>query len=179
MKRDILVVGSLGVLLVALAGVSLVGHSVPSAGAMALVHQGVRQMQRNIITEPPGVSAIQVSRRVTDPSQAAYGRPEVAQYLASNPGLLRSVPGSRSPQLGTVEFISASQASARLNGEPIGRPNDVLVCWVEILGPLDVSNSISLPAVEKASPSTISPAAKEILVFDAQTGNLLLSTFSN
>lgn len=135
-------------------------------------------MQREIITEPPGVSAIEVSRSVADRSQAAYGRDEVARYLAADPGWMRGVPGSSSPRLGTVAFITAAQASARLNDVPIGRPDDVLVCWVEIIGPLDVSNRISFPAVVKVDPRTIPPAPKEILVFDAQTGNLLLSTFS-
>src|SRR5690348_9580145 len=121
----------------------MVAQSVPGAGATAPIHQGVRQMQREIITEPPGVSAIEVSRRVADRSQAAYGRAEVARYLADTPGWMRGVPGSSSPRLGTVEFITAAQASARLNDEPIGRPDDVLVCWVEIIGPLDVSSSIS------------------------------------
>lgn len=92
-------------------------------------------MHREIITEPPGVSAIEVSRPVADHSQAAYGRDEVAQYLAGNSGWMCGVPGSSSPRLGAVEFIPAAQASARLDDEPIGRPDDVLVCWVEIIGP--------------------------------------------
>lgn len=53
------------------------------------------------------------------------------------------------------------------NDEPIGRPDEVLVCWVEIIGPLNVSNLISLPKRKKASPSSIPPAPEEILVFDA------------
>lgn len=134
-------------------------------------------MRREIITEPPGVSAIEVSRPVADRSRAAYGRDEVAQYLADTSGWMRGVPGSSSPRLGTVEFIAAAQASARLNDEPIGRPDNVLVCWVEIIGPLDVSNLVSFPAIAKIDPRSLPPAPKEILVFDAQTGNLLLSTF--
>jgi threonine dehydratase len=64
---------------------------------------------------PPGVTAIQPSRHVTDRSQAAYGRAEVERYLESNPCLMRGVPGGPSPKLGTVEFFPASQASARVN----------------------------------------------------------------
>jgi hypothetical protein len=75
-----------------------------------------------------------------------------------------------------VEFVSAAQASARLNNEPVGRPGDALVCWVEIAG-LDVSNVMSVPPSLAATAPRITSAAKEILVFDGQTGNLLLSTY--
>ena len=130
---------------------------------------------------PPGCSAIQPSRQVTDRSQAAYGRAEVERYLDNNPCLMRGVPGGPNPKLGTVEFLPASQASARLNNVSIGRPDDVLVCWVELIGPLDVSDEISVPAfVAAGSPNVpYPPAPKKILVFDAQTGNLLLSGYSD
>jgi hypothetical protein len=130
---------------------------------------------------PPGCSAIQPSGQVTDRSQAAYGRAEVEQYLESNPRLMRGVPGGPSPKLGRVEFLPAGQASARLNDVSIGRPDDALVCWVELIGPLDVSDEISVPAfVAKGSPNIpYPPAPKKILVFDAQTGRLLLSGYSD
>ena len=117
---------------------------------------------------------------MTDRSQAAYGRSEVERYLESNPRLMRGVPGGPSPKLGTVEFLPAGQASARLNDVSIGRPDDTLVCWVELIGPLDVSNEISVPAfvARSSGPISFPPAPKKILVFDAQTGNLLLSGYS-
>lgn len=127
----------------------------------------------------PGVSGIQPGRQVTDRAQAAYGRPEVEQFFADNPRFTRgrAVPGAPIPTLGNVAFLTAAQASARLNNEPIGRPDDALVCWVEIVGPLDVSMEISVPAKFAHSHVPFPPAPKEILVFDAQTGNLLLSTY--
>ena len=129
---------------------------------------------------PPGVTAIQPSRHVTDRSQAAYGRAEVERYLESNPRLMRGVPGGPSPKLGTVEFLPASQASARVNYASIGRPDDALVCWVELIGPFDVSKSVSIPPflARKSGPLSFAPAPKQILVFDPQTGNLLLSYYS-
>ena len=130
---------------------------------------------------PPGVSAIQPSRHVTDRSQAAYGRAEVERYLESNPRLMRGVPGGPSPRLGTVEFLPASQARARVNHASIGRPDDALVCWVELIGPFDVSQDVSIPALvaRRSGPISFAPAPKQILVFDAQTGNLLLSGYSD
>ena len=130
---------------------------------------------------PPGCSAIQPCRHVTDRSQAAYGRAEVERYLESNPRLMRGVPGGPSPKLGTVGFLPAGQASARLNDVSIGRPDDVLVCWVELIGPFDINDEISVPAFVAAGSPNIPypPAPKQILVFDAQTGNLLLSGYSD
>jgi hypothetical protein len=130
---------------------------------------------------PPGVSAIQPSRHVPDRSQAAYGRAEVERYLESNPRLMRGVPGGPSPKLGTVEFLPARQAGARSStGRSIGRPDDALVCWVELIGPFDVSKSVSIPPslARRSGPLSFAPAPKQILVFDAQTGNLLLSYYS-
>jgi hypothetical protein len=117
---------------------------------------------------------------VTDHSQAAYGQAEVERYLHNNPCLMRGVPGGPSPKLGRVEFLPASQVSARLNNVSIGRPDDALVCWVELIGPFDVSKDVSLPAafVRPRDPISFAPAPKAIFVFDAQTGNLLLSTYS-
>ena len=67
---------------------------------------------------------------------------------------MRGVPGGPSPTLGTVEFLPAGQGSARLNNASIGRPDDVLVCWVELIGPLDVSDDITVPDfVAATSPS--------------------------
>jgi len=103
----------------------------------------------------------------------------VEQFFADNPNFTggRAVPGAPIPTLGNVEFLTAAQASARLNNEPIGRADDALMCWVEIVGPLDVSMEISVPAALAHGHVPFPPAPKEILVFDAQTGNLLLSTY--
>ena len=85
------------------------------------------------------------------------------------------------PKLGTVEFLPARQAGARAStGESIGRPDDALVCWVELIGPFDINDEISVPAFDAAGSPNIPypPAPKKILVFDAQTGRLLLSGYS-
>lgn len=155
--------------------------SLARSEAIALpVHRTEEQLRDNSNSSyAPGVSAIQPYRQATDRSQAAYGRSDVEQFFADNPLFIggRAVQGAKSPALGDVEFLTVAQASARLNNEPIGRADDVLVCWVEIIGPLDVSVEISLPATMRTTSPRIPPAPKEILVFDAQTGNLLLSTY--
>jgi len=145
--------------------------------AVSLMHRAEGSVRTDISGYPPGVSAIQPGRQVADRATAAFGKAEVAQFLANTTLLMRGVPGGTPPTLGNVEFLPAVQASARLNGEPIGRADDALVCWVEIKGPLDVSNDITLPSTVRAASPSVPPAAKEILVFDAQTGNLLLSTY--
>jgi len=176
-KTSVLAVLSFGI---ANAGLLSVAMPIGSWYTEAAVrHTGV-QMQRIHYDYPPGVSAIQPSRQVTDRSQAAYGRAEVERYLESNPRLMRGVPGGPSPRLGTVEFLPASQARARVNNASIGRPDDALVCWVELIGPFDVSQDVSIPALvaRRSGPISFAPAPKQILVFDAQTGRLIFSTYS-
>jgi hypothetical protein len=176
-KTSVLAVLSFGI---ALAGLLCVAMAIGSWYTEAAVRHTEAPMERIRYDYPPGVSAIQPSRHVTDPSQAAYGRAEVEQYLASNPRLMRGVPGGPSPKLGTVEFLPAREAGVRSStGRSIGRPDDALVCWVELIGPFDVSKSVSIPPflARKSGPLSFAPAPKQILVFDAQTGNLLLSYY--
>ncbi len=65
----------------------------------------------------------------------------------------------------------------QLNDQSIDRSDDMLVCWAEVTGPLDMH--ISMPAFVRARETTkkIPLAEKGVLIFDAQTGNLLLLAF--
>jgi len=64
-----------------------------------------------------------------------------------------------------------------MHGEFIGRSPTTLVCYVEIHGNLSMAG-ISAPAVSGASASgPPQPAHIGDMVFDAQTGNLLVAGF--
>jgi hypothetical protein len=67
--------------------------------------------------------------------------------------------------VGQIEFMSSEALSAQLNGESIGRPNAALVCYVELHGVFLFSG---LGSTEQTAHMTYE-------VFDAQTGNLILT----
>jgi hypothetical protein len=72
------------------------------------------------------------------------------------------------PAITKVMFISGGEASKLLGGETVDRPDDYLVCYVELHGPFLLSG-MSLPPGMK--PPIVQTA---IEVFDAHTGNLLV-----
>src|SRR2546423_10763374 len=97
-KTSVLAVLSLGI---AIAGLLSVAMAIGSWYTEGAVRHTEAPMERIRYDYRPGVSAIQPSRQVPDRSQAAYGRAEVEQYLASNPRLMRGVPGGRRPTRGS------------------------------------------------------------------------------
>jgi hypothetical protein len=115
---------------------------------------------------PPGGPAIQPRITGADASTAAYTEADVRQYLAAHP-MLPTTDGTE-PVIAKVLFIPASEASALTRGASIGRPDTTLVCCVEVHGNLSTS-WMSRPLGARV-PST---AHVGILVFDAQTGNVL------
>jgi hypothetical protein len=127
-----------------------------------------------------GAPAIQPGADVSDPAQAAFTCAEVEQYLACNPGVVSPIPGSSGGELANVEFITVAEASARLrpqlNDQSMDRPDDTLICWAEVTGPPDMH--ITVPAILRAEAARIPPADRGILIFDVQTGNLLLLAFA-
>lgn len=66
-----------------------------------------------------------------------------------------------------ILFITSHEASVLLNGEFIGRPDNALVCYVELRGPFVQGGP--------HPPTTQTPIVDVgIEIFDAQTGNILL-----
>lgn len=118
---------------------------------------------------PFGVPAVKPSRAVVDQSAAGLVQADVEQYLAAYPPFKPL--GSGVVKLSKMLILPAAQVSAMLNGEWIGRPDDALVAYVEVSGPLSTAD-VSLPHGITIGPS----APKGILVFDAQTGNLLVES---
>lgn len=148
---------------IAIAGAPAVGGTItpPGPGETAL---------HNFLY-PPGVSAIQPVTSTTSLLATAFSQANVVQYLATH-RLFKTV-GTNDSTVARVLFIPALQASTLLHGEWIGRPDNALVCYVEVAGPIDTSTSgLDVPPGVKLS--QFKPAPKGILVFDAQTGNLLI-----
>lgn len=118
-------------------------------------------LQRTVVPYPPGVPAIKPHTSGTP----AFTTTDVAQYIASQ-SLLRTTSG-QSPKVIKSEFITAQEASTLLQGEYIGRPDNALVCYVELQGPFHTVG----PLPPGATNPTLSTGYE---VFDASTGNLLM-----
>jgi hypothetical protein len=94
---------------------------------------------------------------------ADYVRQVVGAHLG-----LKTLSGA-APAILSVAFMTSAQARATiLSGDSTGRPDSELVGVVTLQGPIDMSNAPHDPL------ATIPPLAKAYLVFDAQTGNLLV-----
>jgi len=137
-----------------------------------------------VYTYPPGIPAIAPEPRLhaqalantaTYSTTATYTVADVRAFLAAHRLFLTS--DGSAPVIDIVEFIPAAQASTLLRGESIGRPDTTLVCYVQVHGPLAVSHH--WPAGYHYTPKRPVGTPRRVgeLVFDAQTGNLLLRGF--
>jgi hypothetical protein len=114
------------------------------------------------------VPAIQLRWPETTGTTPGFTADDVAQYtelhgFAGGP----TVSGDQ-PVIAKVMFIGGGEASKLLGGATVGLPDDYLVCYVELRGPL-VLSGMSLPPGMK--PPIVETAHE---VFDAHTGNLLV-----
>jgi hypothetical protein len=116
--------------------------------------------------KPPfGVSGIAVTR----PGQVpAFTAGEAELYVRTHP-LPRSLPDSHIVTV-AVSFELAGDVSALLEGTDVGRPANVVVCYVEMSGTFYVA-----APPKPGQPHTTLTLMHGFAVFDAATGNLLLS----
>ena len=115
-----------------------------------------------------GSPAIQPRWPATTGMTPGFTAEDVAQYtrlhgFAGGP----TVSGDQ-PVITKVMFIGGGEASKLLGGGTVDRPDDYLVCYVELRGPFLLSG-MSLPPGMK--PPIVETAHE---VFDAHTGNLLV-----
>jgi hypothetical protein len=121
-------------------------------------------------THPLGIPAIQprAAMALVDSAGPYYTEADVRQYVATNrPGF--TVPGTPNPVVVSVKFMTAQQASAQLGGESMGVPDSTLLCLVWVSGTFQnthgpVDNTTTVPTFTQGW-----------MVFDAHTGNLLVS----
>lgn len=95
-----------------------------------------------------------------------FTQADVVQYVAAHPTAVGSIPSAAAPTVMSVQFVTAKQASALLQGESIGLPDSAPVCVVQLKGTFA---SFAPPGI--SGPSS---GSEETLVFDGQTGNLLI-----
>jgi hypothetical protein len=127
-----------------------------------------RGVTQNGITTPPGIPAI-APTLPTSASTATFTADDVRTFVGAH-RFFPSTDGT-TPTITKILFIPASEASALLGNEWIGRPANAIVCYVELHGNLDRSRIVSAPA---PYPGLATPSHSGHLVFDARTGNLLI-----
>jgi hypothetical protein len=126
---------------------------------------------RSTATEPPlGLPSIQPRAALVQAGGAGpyYTEADVRQYVATHRPPF-TVPGTPNPVVVSVQFITAQQASAQLGGESMDVSDSTLVCLVYVSGIfVDTDGPIGPTA-------TVTPFTQGWMVFDAHTGNLLVS----
>lgn len=127
-------------------------------------HAPVGAVQLKLPTETPqrpqGMKALDVK-----PGAEPFSQADVTQYVQTH-RLAKSVGDLSQLQVESLQFITAREVSGRLQNVSTGLPDDQRVAFAVIKGPLYFSG----PAPGK-------PVAFEraYALFDAQTGNLLMS----
>jgi hypothetical protein len=125
---------------------------------------------------PEGVGAIQPSKDASKIGVAtpAFTVEDVHSYIKSTKGqglLVGAVP-DRPIAIRSVEFLTDSQLRARHHGESTGK-KDALLCYVELEGSFTPTGLP--PGSGSEAGSGPAQCERAIVVFDAHTGNLLMS----
>jgi hypothetical protein len=89
---------------------------------------------------------------------------DVKQFVA-NHQLLKPANRDVVHKLISAEFMTSSEASSRLNGVTTGFPDAYMLCLVELQGPFTFTGPVGATAVYP----------RGVLVFDATTGNLVIT----
>ncbi|SRR5579885_1433563 len=160
-KPSILLVTLLALL--ALTGWAYVAQSDPAVAA-----NGTNATSNSVLPPPAsggsiGVPAIHPRTTTADTTTPAFTTTDVEQYVSNNP-MPRNL-ASWHPVIVNVVFTSSLQVSTMLSGESTSVPDATLLCYVELRG------TFSFPAPD----GTAVTYQRGFEVFDAHTGNLLIS----
>jgi hypothetical protein len=115
-----------------------------------------------------GSPAIQPRWPATTGTTPGFTVDDVAQYTKLHGFAGGPTASGDQPAITKVMFIGAGEANMLLGGEDVARPDDYLVCYVELSGPFLLSGMSVPPGVKIPTVQTA------FEVFDAHTGNLLV-----
>ena len=122
-------------------------------------------------TNAPGMPAISPTLSQDNPNAPSFTKADVQAYITAHPAPPRmTLAEGYTVKILTTDFISSKEASQRMQGEYVGLPDTVLVCYVTLQGPFLLSH-VSSPFGAKP----FAPSETVTEVFDAHTGNLLVS----
>ncbi len=144
------------------AGTSIVQTSPPPQGTP--IGQGGPRLRQN-----PGVAAIVPTLHVQPNGTPAITKSDVIQYINANGYAGGPDDTGGHPIIEKVLFISAKQASALIQGESADRPDNTIVCYVQLRGPFTVGGMAVPLGVKNSTPTIL----RGYEIFDAYTGNLL------
>ena len=118
----------------------------------------------------PAQGAVGIRVQTTEAGAPAFGPEEVWDYFASTDPPYWDSTAPR-PQIENIEFLSALEVESRL-GRSIDRPEGSRMCLVTIRGQFVPPLPPGVQAQGRPAPDTVMQ-----LVFDGQTGNLLVFGF--
>lgn len=164
MNRKTLMVFT-GVILLIAAGWSVLALTGAAAGKpQAAPPPRPNHYQGAINPYAPGTSAIKPRTNAA----IAFTTADVAQYIKVNGFAGGPVVAGSHLVIEKILFITSKQASALTQGESVGRPDNAIVCYVQVRGPfypdIDVPYGVSNANVT---------LTRGYEIFDAHTGNML------
>lgn len=160
------------VMFVVLVGLSVVFQSLASSESSETPRDG-RKTDDPVSTPDaliPAQGAVGIQVRNTEAGAPAFGPEEVRDYFASTDPPYWDSTAPR-PQIENIEFLSALEVESRL-GRSIDRPEGSRMCLVTIRGQFVPPLPPGVQAQGRPAPDTVMQ-----LVFDGQTGNLLVFGF--
>lgn len=156
----------------------------PRLGAEALQ----ARMQAGMYTYPDGVPAIQpiLQVRAGDLTTAAFDAATVVRHFANNVARYWTAGAAGAGKVLRVVFTTEAQAKALHPMLDSIRPDDAVICYVELAGPVLRDQYYPPPTdpyptgapkrmySSKLSPAELASTPSATYVFDAQTGNDLM-----
>ncbi len=100
----------------------------------------------------------------------AYTTADVTQYIDANGFAGGPVVSGSHLVIEKILFITSKQASELTRGESVGRPDNAIVCYVQLRGPF-IPGELDVP-IGVSNPNATVLRVYEI--FDAHTGNMLV-----
>lgn len=163
MRKTSLIIACLLSFLIVAGGIILFSPLLMRNQVQAVTVKRTSQVSQTYSREP-GIPAI-TPHLSTAHGGAAFTEQDVRQYISSHPlppGL--SLPAGTKLVIVKIAFLQSQQVSGLTEGESTGMPATHLLCYVELHGVANFSG----PG------GTTGTLQKIEMVFDAQTGNLLM-----
>ncbi len=158
-------------------GAASAATPVPTLPPLAVTPTIVFNPTRTIsLSEGEGVPAITPRLAVVNLSTPTFTEGDVRQYVNSHP-VGGKISSQGTPVIEKIEFLTKKDLATRLplGGHVAGLSDDRLLCYVQLSGTFSVA---APPPVVNRTPSSAS-VQKSMQLFDALTGNLLLTGAGN
>jgi hypothetical protein len=160
MRRRVMIALALGVGVVAIAW--MFSHQPNASAQEASSIPPQSQVTTVAPSKPVGGPAITPTLPATT-SGPRFTTADAASYASAHP-VWRSL-NANLPQVVLVSFLTAQQVSDKLGGESTGLDPDTILCYVELSGDFSFAGP----------QGSVISTTRAVEIFDAQSGNLLIS----